>query len=61
MISFLSAPNSPPRNLDVLSKTSTELELSWDAPPMTHWNSERLGYKVGYRYVDLNPGNFNSY
>jgi len=47
--SFFPAPNSQPRNLDVVSKTSTELELSWDAPPMIHWNSERLSYKVGYR------------
>ena len=48
---FFSVPNSQPRNLDVISKTSTELELSWDAPPMMHWNSERLSYKVGYRYI----------
>ncbi len=33
------------------SKSSTELEITWDSPPLAHWNSEYLSYKIGYKYT----------
>ena len=32
-------------------KSSTQLEMTWEAPTLAHWNSEHLSYKVGYKYV----------
>ena len=45
------APASPPRNLEVIPTSSTALEITWDAPPFSHWNSELLSYKIGYKWV----------
>lgn len=44
-----SAPTAQPRNLQVTPKSSTELEVEWNAPPFAQWNSELLTYKIGYK------------
>ena len=43
------APSAEPRSLTVSPKSSTQLEITWEAPPLSHWNSEHLSYKVGYK------------
>ncbi len=47
---FGTAPASPPRNIEVLPRSSSALEITWDSPPFSHWNSEYLSYKIGYKY-----------
>jgi hypothetical protein len=32
------------------AKSSQELELRWESPPRSLWNSKLLGYTIGYRY-----------
>ncbi|CAB4064373.1 DSCAM [Lepeophtheirus salmonis] len=49
-------PGSPPRNVEVLSKSSTELRVLWTSPPISNWNSELLSYKIGYKEVGSNSG-----
>ena len=46
---LFSAPTEAPRNVQVKQKSSTELEAIWEAPPIAHWNSEMLSYKIGYK------------
>jgi len=45
------APASPPRNVEIIPRGSSSLEVRWDAPPFSHWNSELLGYHVSYKRV----------
>ena len=45
----LPAPASPPRNIEVIPRSSTSLEVTWDSPPFSHWNSELLSFKIGYK------------
>ena len=47
--SLFPAPASPPRNLEAIPVSSTELQVTWDSPPFAHWNSEKLRYKIGYK------------
>ena len=47
----LLAPTAAPRNVQLAPKSSTQLEITWEAPTLAHWNSEHLSYKVGYKYV----------
>ena len=47
----LPAPTAAPRNVQLAPKSSTQLEITWEAPTLAHWNSEHLSYKVGYKYV----------
>lgn len=58
------APTAQPKNLELSPKSSTQLEITWEAPPLPHWNSELLSYKIGYKevgettgfdYIDLHP------
>ena len=51
-ISFV-APSSQPRNVQLTPKSSTQLEITWEAPTLVDWNSEHLSYKVGYKYGRL--------
>ena len=51
-VSF-AAPSSPPRNVQLTPKSSTQLEITWEAPTLVDWNSEHLSYKVGYKYGRL--------
>ena len=46
---FFTAPTAQPQNLQAAPISSTELEISWDAPPLAQWNSELLNYKIGYK------------
>ena len=46
---YFLAPTAQPRNLQATPLSSTELEVSWDAPPLAQWNSELLNYKIGYK------------
>jgi hypothetical protein len=48
-VSF-AAPSSQPRNVQLTPKSSTQLEITWEAPTLVDWNSEHLSYKVGYKY-----------
>ena len=48
------APSAEPRNVQLTPKSSTQLEITWEAPSLVHWNSEHLSYKVGYKYVNDN-------
>ncbi len=50
-LSSLAAPSAEPRNVQLTPKSSTQLEITWEAPSLAHWNSEYLSYKVGYKYV----------
>ena len=43
------APTDGPRNMQLKAKSSTEMEVHWDAPAPAHWNSEMLSYKIGYK------------
>ncbi len=40
--------------MQLAPKSSTQLEITWEAPILAHWNSEHLSYKVGYKYVIIN-------
>ena len=51
-VSF-AAPSSQPRNVQLTPKSSTQLEITWEAPTLVDWNSEHLSYKVGYKYGRL--------
>ena len=51
VIFCVAAPTEAPRNVEVRAKSSTDLEVLWEAPPSAHWNSEMLSYKVGYKLV----------
>ena len=45
------APSGSPRNIKATAKSSTELNVSWDAPPKDLWNGNLLGYNVGYQEI----------
>lgn len=42
-------PSGSPQAVRAEAKSSTELVVSWEAPPRDSWNGVLLGYHVGYR------------
>ncbi|CAG2054815.1 unnamed protein product, partial [Timema podura] len=43
------APGGAPRNVQVEATSSTELQVTWEAPESQLWNGDILGYHVGYK------------
>ncbi|CAH1392866.1 unnamed protein product [Nezara viridula] len=41
-------PNGAPRKIHLEARSSTEIYVSWEAPPRETWNGNLLGYYVGY-------------
>ena len=46
---LVSVPSGKPRVISVSGKSSTELEMVWESPPSSLWNSREIGYTIGYR------------
>lgn len=42
----LPVPTSPPQNVVVQSSTATQLDITWDPPPLDAQNGDIQGYKV---------------
>jgi hypothetical protein len=45
------APSSPPTNITVEARSSTEIYVFWKAPEKDSWNGNLLGYHVGYQQI----------
>ncbi|XKL59015.1 hypothetical protein PGB90_000031 [Kerria lacca] len=45
------APSGSPKDVKVLAKSSTELNISWEAPSKDLWNGNLLGYNIGYQEI----------
>lgn len=41
-------PSGTPRKIHLEARSSTEIYVSWEAPPRDTWNGNLLGYYVGY-------------
>lgn len=57
---IFSAPSGPPRDVKVAAKSSTELNVSWEAPSKDLWNGNLLGYNIGYQEVSESVAQFSS-
>jgi len=42
-------PSHSPQDVVVEARTSTQLHVSWNSPPVDTWNGQLLGYYVGHR------------
>lgn len=51
LTNFISAPSGSPKDVKVLAKSSTELNISWEAPSKDLWNGNLLGYNIGYQEI----------
>ncbi|XP_059489683.1 cell adhesion molecule Dscam2-like isoform X2 [Neocloeon triangulifer] len=47
-------PSHSPQDLMVEARTSTQLHVSWNSPPVDTWNGQLLGYYVGHREMMSN-------
>ncbi|XP_049782628.1 Down syndrome cell adhesion molecule-like protein Dscam2 [Schistocerca cancellata] len=50
------APTAPPRHVTIDAVSSTQLMLTWDAPPEDHLNGMLLGHYVGFRQIGESEG-----
>lgn len=51
-------PTAPPQNVVVQSSTATQLDVTWDPPPLDAQNGDIQGYKVSTLYqfeLNLQP------
>ncbi|XP_065334249.1 cell adhesion molecule Dscam2-like isoform X1 [Cloeon dipterum] len=44
-------PSHSPQDLQVDAKSSTQLHVTWNSPPVDTWNGQLLGYYVGHRQM----------
>jgi hypothetical protein len=44
-------PSGEPSKIKIVASSSTELEVSWEAPPREEWNGNILGYYVGLKLL----------
>lgn len=44
-------PTAPPQNVVVQSSTATQLDVTWDPPPLDAQNGDIQGYKVLIMYL----------
>uniref|UniRef100_A0A3Q0KTG6 Axon guidance protein n=1 Tax=Schistosoma mansoni TaxID=6183 RepID=A0A3Q0KTG6_SCHMA len=60
VLTFESFPSSPPDKIFAIWISNTTIELSWDPPPVIHWNGLLMGYII-YVYDEdaSNHQNFN--
>ena len=50
-INFLTAPSSPPENIEVLTADAASLQVSWQPPQDNHCNGQITGYVIQYARV----------
>ncbi|KAK3559960.1 hypothetical protein QTP86_030316 [Hemibagrus guttatus] len=43
---FFTVPTAPPQNVAIQSATATQLDVTWDPPPLDRQNGDIQGYKV---------------
>lgn len=43
---FILVPTAPPQNVVIQSSTATQLDVTWDPPPLDAQNGDIQGYKV---------------
>lgn len=54
---LLLVPTSPPQNVVVQSSTATQLDVTWDPPPLDAQNGDIQGYKVSIIcFLSMQPG-----
>lgn len=59
-------PTAPPQNVAVQSSTATQLDVTWDPPPLEAQNGDIQGYKVAETFIptielyDLASTSFNN-
>lgn len=59
-------PTAPPQNVAVQSSTATQLDVTWDPPPLEAQNGDIQGYKVAATFIpaielyDLASTSFNN-
>ena len=44
-------PTAPPQNVVVQSSTATQLDVTWDPPPLDAQNGDIQGYKVSMMHL----------
>lgn len=50
---LISVPTAPPQNVVVQSSTATQLDVTWDPPPLDAQNGDIQGYKVSKKVLFL--------
>lgn len=45
----LTVPTAPPRNVAIQSATATQLDVTWEPPPVDAQNGDIQGYKVNLK------------
>lgn len=46
-------PTAPPQNVIIQSATATQLDVTWDPPPVDAQNGDIQGYKVRFTLYSL--------
>lgn len=52
IISLFSGPSRPPGNLRAVTRSSTEIQISWDEIPSLYSNGAVLRYEIMYTQLD---------
>lgn len=50
-------PTAPPQNVAIQSATATQLDVTWDPPPVDAQNGDIQGYKVRFSLFLKSPAN----
>lgn len=48
-LDFFTVPTAPPQNVAIQSATATQLDVTWEPPPLDSQNGDIQGYKVKRR------------
>lgn len=48
-------PTAPPQNVAIQSATATQLDVTWDPPPVAAQNGDIQGYKVRFSLFLISP------